>query len=238
MHTPKKNICSIIKQHCLLCDAVLSDNLNICEACRADLPWLTHQCERCALPLANAEQHPICAQCQASPPSFDSVTSVFRYAFPIDKLLQKTKLANNSYHLNWLAACLYSKISLNPLPEAIIFVPHSKSRLLSKGYNQGEYLAVQLARLTQLEIAWHVCRKHRETQRQSDLSGKSRRQNLKHAFQCPDHNYRHLAIVDDTMTTGATVSEISTELKKSGAHTVDIWVLARTASDHHKTHRN
>jgi len=133
--------------------------------------------------------------------------------------------------LQWLADCLATTIKQHPryaLPQALIPVPISTLKRLKKGYNQTEMLAVFLSNSLNIKIENQLVTKTRDTTAQAQLNAKERKKNLNAAFSVVNNNYKHLAIVDDVMTTGATAAEIAKVLKAAGVEQVDLWVLART----------
>jgi ComF family protein len=107
-------------------------------------------------------------------------------------------------------------------------VPLHRERLLERGYNQAD----EIARIWSRELAIPVDRKAlirtRATPSQSGLSARQRELNVRRAFAYqPKHEYRHVALVDDIVTTGSTVSEIARALHRAGVDYVEVWALAR-----------
>jgi ComF family protein len=123
-----------------------------------------------------------------------------------------------------------------PLPQVVVPVPLSNSRLEERGYNQAWELACRCARNLGLEANPQLLMRHLDTAHQVDLTRSERQRNLRNAFMVnpPQRTRligRHVALVDDVMTTGATLRECSAALLRAGAATVDVWVLARTPQD-------
>lgn len=120
-----------------------------------------------------------------------------------------------------------------PQPDLFLPVPLSPARLAERGYNQAWELARRLARgLDRPALASGLVRVF-ETERQAELSRDERQKNLKAAFLVEPGlrtqlQGRHLGLVDDVMTTGATAREVSATLLRAGAGRVDLWVVART----------
>jgi len=113
-------------------------------------------------------------------------------------------------------------------PELILPVPLYKSRYRERGFNQAIEIARTVGKELQIPLDITSCRRHRDTPHQTQLPAQKRRKNLKNAFSVikPIHA-RHIAILDDVMTTGSTVHELAYVLKKAGASRVDVWVCAR-----------
>ncbi len=223
------NNCSLITQHCVFCDLPGHAGGHLCAGCFADLPWLTKPCFRCALPLPSSGHEQLCRLCLKKPPHFSQTTALFSYQFPIDLLMPKIKQQQQRYHFKWLSQCIAKRLdSQQLLAQALIPVPIAKSKLLLRGYNQAEQLALELSRHLQIKLDRTTVSKNRNTPAQAKLSAKARKTNLSGAFDIGEHHYRHIAIIDDVMTTGATANEIAKALIKSGVERVDVWIVART----------
>lgn len=224
------NNCAFNRQICALCGARHDVSFHgLCEACHADLPWLTHACSRCALPLP-LHQPDLCAHCIKDPPPFNRVLSAFTYTFPVSALIPAIKYQKQPAHLGWLADVLADFIRQHhqgPWPDALIPVPMHPFSQIARGYNQAELLADRLSRRLQLPLL-HALRKTRRTARQMSLSLEERRLNLRGAFSLNREPPEYVALVDDVMTTGTTVSGLSRLLLEQGCKRVDVWVLART----------
>lgn len=113
-------------------------------------------------------------------------------------------------------------------PEILIPVPLHAKRLKERGYNQSLELAKELGNLMNIPIDTKSCRRSRYTERQADLSIKDKKGNVKNAFEVINKPAaRHVAIIDDVMTSGHTVDEFARVLKKAGVERVDVWVMTR-----------
>jgi ComF family protein len=209
---------------CVLCGAA-SPARRLCEACDESLPRLPAlQCRRCALPLESGE---ICGKCLSNPPLYDSVTAAFVYRFPIDALVQKYKYGPDLT----LAPVLGSLLGTTSCGEvdAVVPMPLGASRLRGRGFNQAQELARIAAHIRRLPLLARACRKVGEAPPQASLPWKERAANVRGSFVCDaELAGQCIAIVDDVMTTGATVSELARVLKRAGALCVHAWILART----------
>jgi len=224
------NICLYIKQKCTLCDCQ-SSSQPICNDCLCDLPQLSNPCLCCAIDLPVTSKYQYCKDCITNPPRYKHTIAAFNYRFPINLIIPLIKHEQHKIHLQWLADCLATTIKQHPryaLPQALIPVPISTLKRLKKGYNQTEMLAVFLSNSLNIKIENQLVTKTRDTTAQAQLNAKERKKNLNAAFSVVNNNYKHLAIVDDVMTTGATAAEIAKVLKAAGVEQVDLWVLART----------
>lgn len=222
---------SVIPGSCLLCEAATRRNIDLCRGCESDLPWLSGQCYRCALPLDSPD--PLCGPCILAPPLWEHCFAAFEYTSPVDRLIGEFKNNHQLLVGKVLASLLASAFSFyhhaEDLPELLVPVPLHKTRLRSRGYNQAAEIADVLADHCDIPVDHRLCRKVRETPQQKSLDAGKRQQNLKKAYQL-DHSIdgTRVAIVDDVVTTGATANELTRILLKGGAASVHIIALART----------
>lgn len=112
-------------------------------------------------------------------------------------------------------------------PELLIPVPLHFFRRCKRGFNQAEFIANQLQRQCGIPVQRHLLRRINHTSAQSGLNRKARQKNLRDAFRCKPLNGAHVALVDDVLTTGATLQECSRVIKRAGAGQVSVWVAAR-----------
>ncbi len=223
--------------NCTVCgQAAGQGNMDLCLPCRRDLPWLEHACPCCANPLPGnaAAQSPgplLCGRCLRKPPHFDRSHCAFVYREPLSWLLQGLK-----YHQRLSGIPVLSRLLLDYLqsrmerrPELIIPMPLHPARLRQRGFNQALEIARPLARLLNIPLSVDLCVRQRDTPRQSELPASRRSANMRNAFRMDSAlTVKHVAIVDDVITTGATVNELARLLKRNGAETVQVWAVART----------
>ncbi len=217
---------------CLLCDAPGEQGINICSQCMDDLPHNKHRCHICALPLPSthtAEQ--ICGRCLQQTPRFDRCHSPFFYGYPISGLIGDFKF-NGKLHIGRLLSELFINfIQTNnlELPNLIMPVPLHQSRLRERGFNQALELAKPIARHFEIPLDIKSCMRIKATEAQSGLNKKIRTKNMRSAFDViKPIDCGYMVIVDDVVTTGATVNELAETLKAKGVKRVDVWALART----------
>jgi ComF family protein len=221
---------------CVLCGAPGFGDLDLCRGCHADLPVIGLGCTRCALPLppamAAAGDGPVlCGSCQRSPPPFQHCHAVFRYEDPLPALIGGLKFRGRLNVLRLMGLLLAQSLrdSDVDLPDAIVPVPLHPRRLRQRGYNQALELARIVSRVLQVPVDDHCCTRLMATQPQAELDQKARRRNLRGAFSATTTlQGRHLAILDDVVTTASTVSEVSRVLRRAGCQRVDVWTIART----------
>ncbi len=227
-------IWSNIKQPCLLCDEPSDTGQPLCSPCEAELPWLGGHCAVCALPLPVSGL--VCGECLKRPPAFTRVEAPWRYAFPLDSLITRFK-HQARWPLGRLLAALLSHHLQHafaeglPRPELLLPVPLSAQRLRQRGFNQAEMLANWLGASLQLPVQAHWLLRPQDSAHQQELDAAARKRNLRRAFALDDQaelRDRHLAVIDDVLTTGATAEAVARLLRKAGAARVDIYCLART----------
>jgi ComF family protein len=213
---------------CLLCD--LQSAQLICDACYLTLPFHQTGCLSCGLKIIPGNDRGICSHCLSEPPAFDYVHALFDYATPISSLITQLKFQGNLtiaklFAHYWIG---YLKNNRSTLPECIIPTPLHYKRLQERGFNQALEIAKPIGKFFNIPIDIRSCIKLKNTQPQSSLSADKRRKNLKNAFAL-SHSIeaKHVVILDDVMTTGNTISEISILLKKSGVEQVGVWCCAR-----------
>ena len=197
----------------------------LCAACDADLPRLGPElCPRCALASPGGA---VCGRCLTQPPAYDATRAAFAYAFPADALIQALKFRGELALAPLLGDFLALRI---PAREAdcLVPVPLSSARLRSRGYNQALEIARRVATATGTRLAPELCERSRDTATQMDLPLEERAKNVRGAFHCPGIVAGTVAVLDDVMTTGATLDEVAATLKRAGAARVVNWVVART----------
>jgi ComF family protein len=219
-------------QDCALCGgpAEASGERLLCTDCNVSLP--AHPADACAQCGVASPGALVCGDCLSDPPAFDAVLTVFTYRFPLDQLIQSFKYASNLALADFFARKLVTCVRDHPLPHALVAMPLARKRLTERGFNQALLIADNTAQRLSLPLERTALVRIRETLPQSGLPWKERRANVKGAFDCAtDLNGRHIALVDDVMTTGATLNEAAKALKKQGAARVTAWVIARAEKE-------
>jgi ComF family protein len=206
---------------CFVCRGSAREML--CESCDAELPRLREPlCPRCALASPLGE---VCGRCLADPPRYDATVAALAYAFPADVLVHALKFRGELALAPFLSALLRERIGQ---ADCIVPVPLSAQRLRERGYNQ----AVEIARGLGGKLEIDACARERDAPPQAGLDREARRRNVRGAFACRrSFAGEKVAVVDDVMTTGATLDELAGALKGAGAASVVNWVVCRTGSD-------
>jgi ComF family protein len=205
---------------CYLCRGSAREVL--CAECAAELPWLPPEvCPRCALASPGGA---LCGRCLAEPPHFDATVAALWYRFPADTLVQALKFRGELALANYLAPALGERVTEKA--GCIVPVPLSAARLRERGYNQAVEIARRLGK-GRLEV--ELCERTRDARPQIELPLEQRQRNVRGAFRVRRSLAgATVAVVDDVMTTGATLNEIARTLKAAGAERVVNWVVART----------
>lgn len=209
-----------------------------CTRCVAAFAPPHGRCGRCALRLSGDIER--CGECLREPPPFTRTLCAVDYAFPWDRLIAgfkfhgRPELAGPMSRLMLQAA--RSTVSDLPTTALLVPVPLSAARLAERGYNQAWELARRLARATGLRALPRALERVIDTRHQAELDRAQRMANLRAAFLVPsaargELEGRHVLLVDDVVTTGATAREAATTLLRAGAGQVVLWVLARTGTD-------
>lgn len=220
---------SILPRRCILCGDPGTEGMDICAACLTDLPWIAQACPHCGIPVSSTDT--LCARCQLHTPRFDRCMAPMHYQYPVDFLVQQFKFKQHLVYGQLLGDLLLRFIQQQQYrssAEIIIAVPLHPARLRERGFNQSHLLAQRLAAHLGIAYEKELIIRHRATKTQSQLNAKQRKSNVQRAFSLQGSvTDKHIAVIDDVVTTGATVNEISHLLKKHGAAHVEVWCIAR-----------
>lgn len=214
----------LLPNHCFLCASPCAETL--CSACWSDLPHPLNTCPRCALPQHSST---LCGECQQKTPSFDRTISAFSYEGLIPQLINQFKHRGHRRLGRALSHALGQNLqAMGHKPDLLIAVPLHWRNQLRRGFNQADIIAGALSTQLVLPRAYSL-RRQPTAQHQQQLSRQQRQTNIRQRFSS-NRRFKgeHLGLVDDVMTTGSTVEEISRLLKCEGAAEVSVLVLART----------
>lgn len=214
---------------CLLCGISTNLTAGVCQHCLQDLPWQTTPvCQQCALPLPSSHDD-VCGQCLKRAPAFTQTTAVFSYTFPIDRVLQAYKYQERLTIAHFFANSCAQKLLRPKGVDCLIPMPLHPSRLKVRGFNQSLEIARQLSNTWSLPLDQHSCHRIKNTPPQASLKFKDRIANVNNAFECRgDFSDQHVLVIDDVMTTGASLNALSKVILKAGAKSVSCLVMART----------
>jgi ComF family protein len=231
---------AVFGQNCVICggqnsmreqnDALPANIHAACRACLGSLPWHSKKsCPQCGL---NSDGN-VCGSCLNSPPDFDITKAIFLYAFPIDAMMVRYKYGNSLNLGDTFGEFLAEKIDSNKIDisdiDLIIPMPMHPQRLKERGFNQALEIAKVLTKNCKEKLDYKSVERQTLTPPQASLPLKERVKNIKGAFKVNINLAgKRITIVDDVMTTGASLNELAKTLKKSGASHVECWVIART----------
>jgi ComF family protein len=218
--------------HCILCNDKTNRELDLCIECEKSLPWLKNVCIYCARSL-NFTTQSACGECLKKPLPFHKLCILFSYIDIIKKWVTGLKFQQRLIYAYILGTLLAEKINSQykseKLPDIIIPIPLHKSRLYERGFNQAIELARPISKKLNIPIEYKRCKRVVNTAAQSKLPANERANNVKNAFAVhQDFAYQHIALLDDVMTTGHTLIEMSRALYDVGVKRIDVWCCART----------
>jgi ComF family protein len=218
-----------LPQACVLCAAASGDAL-LCGACAAAMPRAERACPRCALATPDAAA---CGRCLSQPPPFDAACAAWRYDFPADRLVRAFKYGGRLALAEPLARALADAVLVRsaPLPDCVCAVPLARLRQRHRGFNQAQEIARRVATRLRLPLRAALVRT-RETPAQAQLPLRERTRHVRDAFRATQPlEGLAVAIVDDVMTSGATLAAAARAARAAGAVRVEAWVVARTPKD-------
>ena len=185
-------------------------------------------CPQCCEPSLHSE---VCGACLTHPPAFSRTQVGFYFAEPLDKLIYDFKYHQKSSYARLLAELLFSRLHLDNV-QALVAIPTHPLRRRTRGYNQAELLALALGTLLKLPVIKQAIIRVKNTPSQTHLTARQRHKNLKNAFHInPERlaGLSHIALVDDVITTGATMQQVAELIhKNTSIKTCQAWSVAKT----------
>ena len=216
---------ALLPNQCFLCGERSAGGL-VCASCEKLLPRLdsTTSCPSCALPETAGQ---VCGRCLSHPPAYDATIAAYAYAFPLGEMIRTLKYGD-CLALGRELGRRIAELAAGPW-DAVLPVPLHRARLAERGFNQTVELAQPVALRLGLPLWRTAFERRRDTPTQAGLSARDRKQNLRGAFELRrEVSGLSLLVVDDVMTTGATLDEVARVLKQHGATRVVNLVVART----------
>jgi len=202
---------TIFPPRCCLCGfAGASADLDLCSVCHEDLPW-----ERAA----------------------DGALVALRYEHPVDDMIRQLKYHGVIAHSRVLGVLLaeIARQRASPLPAMLVPVPLHSRRWRERGFNQADSVARHAGRMLGIPVMRHAVQRLRDTPSQTALDVDERHRNVRGAFALRNSRQLsrlvragHVALVDDVITTGSTLSELRAVLLAAGVKRVDLWAVARS----------
>ncbi len=206
---------------------------SLCFFCMQSLPWLQQSCLRCGLPMPISQ--PACGTCLSLNLYRDHTLAAFEYRYPISEMISAYKFNHRLEFLPVFSQSLYHQIQqyIHRIgkPEVLIPVPLHVTRLQERGYNQSLLLVKLLSKALDIPFLNDFCSKVHETEPQLKTPATQRYNNVQSVFElslpASKAQYKHIAIVDDVVTTGATVEALSKVCSNAGVQTISVWCIAR-----------
>lgn len=223
---------------CCLCGLDYSPPTNnqlkhqgICPSCTDAVMRKGSHCQQCGFKLKspNAKK---CGECVIKPKLYQKLIAACDYKYPVNNSISQMKFNQQMDIIRglstMLAATAERHYSEQTLPALLIPIPLHPKRLFSRGYNQSELIANQLSSKLNIPTDSTQLTRIKNTPHQIGLKAVERRKNLKDAFVVSQALPEHIALIDDVVTTGTTITEACKTCLKHGAKRIDIWCLAKT----------
>ena len=225
---------ALLPPACPACEGPLpGDSAVVCPRCAPRLPTIAQACPRCAdaVPALAVPDQP-CAACLQRPPASDRAVAALRYDAPVDGWISGLKYRGELRQVHPLAQALIQRCGPLPRPDVLLPMPLHDRKLRARGFNQCIELARPVARALGLDWRSDWTRRVRHTPPHRGQDAAARRRNVRGAFTAdPAVAGRHVAVLDDVMTTGATADELARTLRRAGAAEVSVWVVARAVRE-------
>ena len=226
---PLKWIESVYSRNCIICaDSGVKKN-PVCNECKQFLPYCQTSCLKCGAFLEiQGDSQTICGKCQKQAPLFDELNAMFWYERPIDKLIVDFKYNNQWQNIQSLFELSCDSFAAYCQDTLVVPVPSHPARIRSRGFNAVYELLKLMSTYTRFDYNDKLIIRTLNTPAQAGQSKNARRRNLDKAFKvCRKLPSQKILIIDDVVTTGSTVNEMSRCLKKAGAKKIGVWAVAR-----------
>lgn len=229
----------VLPPRCLSCGDIAGSLGGLCSDCWSDVTFIAApQCAQCGYPFEMDFGYGVkCGHCLSAAPSFDRARSATAYGDRIAEMVISFKHSDRTDMAPGLAAWM-RRAGADLLADADIItpVPMHRRRLFQRRFNQAALLARRLARETQATLISDLMIRHRDTASQGRMSAAKRRRNVEGAFRTnplwkPNLAGARVLIIDDVLTTGATVNAMARRLKRDGAGAVDVLTLTRVVRE-------
>ncbi len=228
----------IFPRRCLKCGKSLFEDGYLCDKCVEEINFITPPyCYKCGHPIneLTADGKMLCASCAGKKRHFFRIMrSAFVYDNSNKNLILGFKFFDKTENATLLAAMLKiaGKDIFSQGADIIVPVPLHYSRLIKRKYNQSVILADKLSKMVGIPVDRFSLIRHKKTRPQVEFSGRQRVNNVKNAFSVKNPENikgKRIILIDDVLTTGSTIKECASVLKKAGAKSIDVLTVARTA---------
>ncbi len=219
---------------CILCSQTAGDS-GLCPACLGALPSADgDRCSICASPVPMpipkvAQTTTLCGRCIQHRPSYDYAIAALDYVSPVDYLIGGLKYSRNLSAARALAYVLARILEREPYPDVVLPMPIAPARMRERGFNQATEIARYACAEFGIRPTHSIARRNSAGSPQSSLPWRQRARNVRGVFAVnADVAGKTIAVIDDVLTSGATLNELATVLKRAGAKSVTGWIVART----------
>jgi ComF family protein len=216
---------AILPERCCLC--LQRDGAGFCHQCQQLLPWIGCCCQYCGKAMAITG---ICGRCQNTTNGYDQIIVPFNYQPPISSQIHQLKYHSQLSLAPSLAKMLAMQVitSRSPLPEVLVPVPLHRKRLQERGFNQAELIARHTGKLLGIPVDYQLVSRMHNTVSQTELTASARRKNMQDAFAVSNAGrYDAVAVIDDVITSGATMNAVCRELRRHKFNHINAWAIAR-----------
>lgn len=225
---------ALFPPQCMCCGELVKTHGTLCHGCWAELHFITApHCTICAHPFEyDLGEGALCASCIDALPSFTSAYSAVVYDDTSKRLLHKLKFEDQGHLAPIFADWLANHMQARAIPDIIIPVPLSKKRLFTRRYNQSALVAKELALSLGIAYQPHALQRIKHTAPQTGLNKTERQENIRGAFAISASHSdmikgASICLIDDVMTTGATIDACTATLNSAGASAVHVLTIAR-----------
>ncbi len=198
----------------------------VCQDCEATFTNASNRCQSCAQPMTGKLD--FCGQCLSRSPHFNRAYTLYDYQDLIAQLIKSFKYDKQLCVGRYFAHKLHNMYQSLEHYDAIIPMPLSAKRIKERGFNQVLEMLSVIKKQSDCVVDAHSVKRIKATQSLANLNPEQRQKELRDAFQAEPIAYQHILLVDDVMTTGASLNELAKTLMKAGAKSCDVLTLART----------
>ncbi|SSC09407.1 ComF family protein [thiotrophic endosymbiont of Bathymodiolus puteoserpentis (Logatchev)] len=215
----------IPKQSCMLC--IEPANFCVCQECEAEFSNQENRCQSCAHPVNSNSNLDFCGQCLSHSPAFSRAYTLYDYQGLVAQLIKLFKYNKQLCIGDYFAYKLADKYQSLPDYDAIIPMPLSPKRIQERGFNQVLELLSVIRRKQGIMVDTHSVKRIKATQSLTNLKAEQRQQEVKGAFYAESILYQRVLLVDDVMTTGASLNELAKTVISAGVQSCDVLTLSR-----------
>lgn len=221
---------------CLVCNKPIRENRSVCDACKSAIYYIGRNsgCKTCLAPVSKGQV--FCGKCMMRPPKYERLISCVYFRGAIRTAFHRYKFFDEPHLHTAFSNLLISRLTEMQCTDfdMVIPVPLSKERFKERGYNQAALIAEDVAHHFNILYNKEAIFRKRHTERQSELPRRYREGNVLGAFSLGNTDGlagKHVLLVDDIITSGATMREVSRTLAKSGCRITACTVAATVYDD-------